>query len=349
MHPLPLRAALADWDALAADASRRGASAVASALTAETRAVPDVEDAAGAGPSPARPRHNACSPRTRAFTGAARGPGCRCQLTTQPRARRFRRATRLNRAAGALFEAIASGSSDRRLPAVRPLAPARIRFYRVARSAAPTRRRGRRSPWTGSTSSTRTCFWRGARPAPRRAWACCSTPRSTRAAARPSPSTWASARRTARWRSTSAPWTCATSCSTRRVPGPRAACRLMRELHAATRKARKLTGAGAGRRAHCTRWTSARAARCATTCSWTGCRCARPVLTPLARLSTTPWLHGRDPCAVLPATQDVRTVLETDFGDAVCDVNYFHSLPGPAQERVYICGGGGGGGGAAAA
>ena len=52
---------------------------------------------------------------------------------------------------------------------------------------------------------------------------------------------------------------------------------------------------------------------------------------------------------MLPATQDVRTVLETDFGDAVCDVNYFHSLPGPAQERVYICGGGGGGGAAAAA
>ena len=35
-------------------------------------------------------------------------------------------------------------------------------------------------------------------------------------------------------------------------------------------------------------------------------------------------------------TQDVRTVLETDFGQAVCDVNYFDSLPG---ERVYVCGG----------
>ena len=34
--------------------------------------------------------------------------------------------------------------------------------------------------------------------------------------------------------------------------------------------------------------------------------------------------------------QDVRTVLETDFGQAVCDVNYFGSLPG---ERVYVCGG----------
>jgi len=127
-HPLPLRAALADWDALAANASRRGASAVASALTAETCAVPDVEGAAGAGPSPARPRHNAWPPRTRALTGAPRGPGCRCQLTTQPRARRFRRATRLNGAAAALFEAIASGSSDRRLPAVRQLVPGSIRF-----------------------------------------------------------------------------------------------------------------------------------------------------------------------------------------------------------------------------
>ena len=38
--------------------------------------------------------------------------------------------------------------------------------------------------------------------------------------------------------------------------------------------------------------------------------------------------------------QDVRTVLETDFGQPVCDINYFHSLPGPAEERVYcVCSG----------
>jgi len=57
-------------------------------------------------------------------------------------------------------------------------------------------------------------------------------------------------------------------------------------------------------------------------------------------LPTTLWLHGRAHTPLRgPPTQDVRTVLETDFGEAVCDVNYFHSLPGPAQERVYVCGG----------
>jgi cephalosporin-C deacetylase-like acetyl esterase len=67
-------------------------------------------------------------------------------------------------------------------------------------------------------------------------------------------------------------------------------------------------------------------------------------------LPTTLWLHGRAHTPLRgPPTQDVRTVLETDFGEAVCDVNYFHSLPGPAQERVYVCGGYGGGAAAAAA
>ena len=86
------------------------------------------------------------------------------------------------------------------------------------------------------------------------------------------------------------------------------------------------------------------------TCSWTGCRCARPLLAPRARLPPDALgVRAGAQAAVLPAAQDVRTVLETDFGDAVCDVNYFHSLPGPAQERVYVCGGYGGGGAAAAA
>ena len=351
-HPLPLRAALADWDALAADASRRGASAVASALTAETRAVPDVEDAAGAGPSPARPRHNACSPRTRAFTGAARGPGCRCQLTTQPRARRFRRATRLNRAAGALFEAIASGSSDRRLPAVRQLVPGSIRFPLL--SSGP--QRGPDPPPRPQVALDRFDLFHAhmflARRAPGAApglgllFHAKEYPR--RSAAFPVNLGFCQANSTLAFDQRAMDLRNLVFYQARAWPARRL------QAHAGVARCNTKGATADGGRG----WPQGalyaldvgegsplhddllmdglqvRAPGAPASCP--------PVDNTLAARAGT---HA----AVRPATQDVRTVLETDFGDAVCDVNYFHSLPGPAQERVYICGGGGGGGGAAAA
>ena len=40
---------------------------------------------------------------------------------------------------------------------------------------------------------------------------------------------------------------------------------------------------------------------------------------------------------IMDGLQDVRTVLESDFGKAVLDVNYFASLPGPIHRKVFLC------------
>ena len=40
---------------------------------------------------------------------------------------------------------------------------------------------------------------------------------------------------------------------------------------------------------------------------------------------------------IMDGLQDVRTVLESDFGDAVVDVNYFVSLPLLVQHRLFLC------------
>lgn len=40
---------------------------------------------------------------------------------------------------------------------------------------------------------------------------------------------------------------------------------------------------------------------------------------------------------IMDGLQDVRTVLESDFGNAVIDVNYFASLPGPTHRKVFLC------------
>lgn len=41
---------------------------------------------------------------------------------------------------------------------------------------------------------------------------------------------------------------------------------------------------------------------------------------------------------IMDGLQDVRTALETDFGDAVLDVNYFHSIQHRfPRERVFLC------------
>ena len=42
---------------------------------------------------------------------------------------------------------------------------------------------------------------------------------------------------------------------------------------------------------------------------------------------------------VMDGLQPVRTVLESDFGQSICDINYFHTLQDrPREERVFICG-----------
>ena len=42
---------------------------------------------------------------------------------------------------------------------------------------------------------------------------------------------------------------------------------------------------------------------------------------------------------ILDGLQDVRTVLESDFGDAIGDVNYFGSLEAAAREdKLFVCG-----------
>ena len=40
---------------------------------------------------------------------------------------------------------------------------------------------------------------------------------------------------------------------------------------------------------------------------------------------------------IMDGLQDVRTVLESDFGDSVADVNYFASLPFPPQQKLFLC------------
>lgn len=40
---------------------------------------------------------------------------------------------------------------------------------------------------------------------------------------------------------------------------------------------------------------------------------------------------------IMDGLQDVRTVLESDFGRSVIDVNYFASLPSPPQQRLFLC------------
>lgn len=42
---------------------------------------------------------------------------------------------------------------------------------------------------------------------------------------------------------------------------------------------------------------------------------------------------------IMDGLQPVRTVLESDFGQSICDVNYFDTLQDrPREERLYICG-----------
>lgn len=42
---------------------------------------------------------------------------------------------------------------------------------------------------------------------------------------------------------------------------------------------------------------------------------------------------------IMDGLQDVRTVLEMDFGQAICDVNYFGGLENvPREEKLYVCG-----------
>jgi hypothetical protein len=41
---------------------------------------------------------------------------------------------------------------------------------------------------------------------------------------------------------------------------------------------------------------------------------------------------------LMDGLQDVRTVMESDFGERVCDVNYFHSLQSrKPPHRIFIC------------
>ncbi len=40
---------------------------------------------------------------------------------------------------------------------------------------------------------------------------------------------------------------------------------------------------------------------------------------------------------IMDGLQDVRTVLESDFGQGVIDVNYFASLAVPPQRRLFLC------------
>lgn len=78
----------------------------------------------------------------------------------------------------------------------------------------------------------------------------------------------------------------------------------------------------------------------------------------LVRCALTAWLHsqcktslmqGRLCCLdvgpnsilhhdlIMDGLQDVRTVLESDFGTSVIDVNYFASLPFHPQQRLFLC------------
>ena len=42
---------------------------------------------------------------------------------------------------------------------------------------------------------------------------------------------------------------------------------------------------------------------------------------------------------IMDGLQDVRTVLEMDFGRAVCDVNYFGGLEDVSREdKLFVCG-----------
>ena len=40
---------------------------------------------------------------------------------------------------------------------------------------------------------------------------------------------------------------------------------------------------------------------------------------------------------IMDGLQDVRTVLESDFGESVVDINYFASLPAAPQHRLFLC------------
>ena len=42
---------------------------------------------------------------------------------------------------------------------------------------------------------------------------------------------------------------------------------------------------------------------------------------------------------IMDGLQPVRTVLESDFGSPICDINYFHSLHDrPREQRLFVCG-----------
>ena len=42
---------------------------------------------------------------------------------------------------------------------------------------------------------------------------------------------------------------------------------------------------------------------------------------------------------IMDGLQPVRTVLESDFGSPICDINYFHSLQDrPREQRLFVCG-----------
>lgn len=40
---------------------------------------------------------------------------------------------------------------------------------------------------------------------------------------------------------------------------------------------------------------------------------------------------------IMDGLQEVRTVLETDFGQGIIDVNYFASLPVSPSKRLFLC------------
>lgn len=78
----------------------------------------------------------------------------------------------------------------------------------------------------------------------------------------------------------------------------------------------------------------------------------------LVHFAVTAWVHGKYKTSlmqghlccldvgpnsilhhdlIMDGLQDVRTVLESDFGTSVIDVNYFASLPFPPQQRLFLC------------
>lgn len=73
------------------------------------------------------------------------------------------------------------------------------------------------------------------------------------------------------------------------------------------------------------------------------------VLMHIKRGAVTIWVQGRLCCLdvgpdstlhhdlIMDGLQDVRTILESDFGESVIDVNYFASLPFLPQQKLFLC------------